>query len=117
MGAVKEGRKTAAFRIYISGGVTGIPDFKQIFKNAEDELLKEGLDVINPAIIDLPSSCGWEDYMHVTLAMLELADGIYMLKGWENSKGACAELKWAQDNNLEIYYESAKDLLLDAHAK
>jgi hypothetical protein len=38
--------------------------------------------------------------------MLECCDAIYMLDGWENSKGANIEYQYAKDNGLDICYES-----------
>lgn len=49
----------------------------------------------------------WYEY---DLTILESwADSIYMLKGWEKSKGATMELEKAKELGLKIYYEIGED--------
>ena len=36
-------------RVYISGGITDVPNFEENFQKAEDELRAAGYAVINPA--------------------------------------------------------------------
>lgn len=68
--------------IYISGGITNVPDFIENFENAENYFKYKGYDVINPARINsmLPTVCNHDDYMVVSIAMLSLCDTIYLLK-------------------------------------
>lgn len=68
-------------KIYISGGITGVPNFEEKFARAEKQLKDWGYEVINPTMVRLPESCNHADYMKVDLQLLDLADGIYMLKG------------------------------------
>ena len=104
------GRKT----IYISGKITGNPNYYKDFDNAEKYLNKlisknkiPYTSVINPAKVNstLPADFAWEDYMEVCYKLLELCDSIYMLHGWEESKGANRELVWAKNLGLEVKYE------------
>jgi hypothetical protein len=37
--------------------------------------------------------------------MIDICDGLYMLKDWESSKGAKAEKKYALEKNKKIFYE------------
>lgn len=92
-------------RIYVSGGITGVEDFKEKFAKAKEELEKQGYEVINPAIIELPKSCTWEDYMNICIPMLELADGIFMLNNWKKSSGACTEYGYAIGTDKIIMFE------------
>lgn len=94
-------------RIYISGAITGIPNFKEIFDKAEMELKAEypGAEIINPTMIVLPESCTHADYMRLDFMLLDLADSIYMLKGWDKSKGACMEYGYALAKDKIILFE------------
>lgn len=91
-------------RIYISGPITGVLDYKEKFARAEEKIKANHPDaeVINPTMIVLPESCKHEDYMKIDFMLLNLADAIYMLNGWELSKGAC----------MEYGYAIAKDLII-----
>ena len=92
-------------KIYVSGGITGVSNFKENFANAQIELEEKGYEVINPAIVELPKSCTCDDYMKVTLSMLDLADGIYMLSNWRESKGALVEYGYALAQGKNVLYE------------
>ena len=94
-------------RIYISGKVTGTDDYMSRFANAHMKLLAAGHEVINPAEIcsALPKDMKHSEYMSVCIPLLKLADGIYMLKGWEQSPGARTEYRRAKDRGKEIFYE------------
>lgn len=93
-------------RIYISGPMTGIKDYKSNFQKAETKLKKQGHEVINPAYIDyvLPNA-SYEDYMNVDMFLLGMCDTIYMLKGWEKSCGANRELGYAMAKDYNVLHE------------
>lgn len=94
-------------RIYISGGISGTNDFQSRFEEAETELKELGYSVVNPAKINalLPEDTTWEEYMKMSLCVLEMCDYIYMLKNWENSKGACMEMKKALESNITLLFQ------------
>lgn len=91
-------------RIYISGAITNVPHFKINFYEAEKKLKEEfpGSEVINPTMIVLPESCTHEDYMKIDFMLLDLCDAIYMMPGWDLSKGACMERGYAMAKDLNI---------------
>ena len=100
--------------IYISGAITHDPDYMNHFIKAETdiyfEVAKGNMDftsVINPAKVSLHLPIGFshDDYMHVCFAMLDMCQAIYMLNGWEYSKGGRMEHIYAKNLGLEIYYE------------
>lgn len=93
--------------IYISGGITGVTNYMWYFNKAEKKLEKMGyIQIINPAKVScaLPT-LSHSEYMTVCMALLSLCDMIYMLKGYEDSKGAIMELEYAKEHGYEVVYE------------
>lgn len=78
--------------VYISGPMTGIPDYnRDAFLAAEARLLELGHRVENPWRFGAVE--GWDhfDYMHRDIAALALCSAIHMLPGWWHSRGARKE--------------------------
>ncbi len=106
--------------IYISGPMTGYPNSnKEAFFKASTLLTKAGFVVLNPAIN--PDGLSYAEYMRIDMAMLDVCKFIYMLTGYEKSKGATAELAYAkslgyseiyQDHNI-ISHKGSSDLCTD----
>ena len=95
-----------AIKIYISGPMTGIKDYNYpAFNSAEKELKIMGYKTFNPARIKSDKDWTWQDYMRECIKALPDCDKIYMLKGWENSKGAKIERSIAKTLGIEIIYE------------
>lgn len=94
-------------RVYISGGITNVPNYMDNFTIAEISLKQRGYEVVNPAKINalLPTSCEYEDYMKMSICELSLCDTIYMLKGYQTSKGALRELEYAKEHDYKILLE------------
>jgi hypothetical protein len=91
-------------KIYIAGPMTGLPKFnKPAFNQKATELNNMGFIVLNPAV--LPDEMTWEEYMMICIPMLSVADSVYMLNGWERSKGASIEHSEALSSGKEIFYE------------
>lgn len=79
-------------KLYISGPMTGIPDFNApAFNAAAAELRAAGYDVINPADNGSDESKTWADYMRIDLRQLLDCDGMALLPGWSASRGARLE--------------------------
>ena len=83
-------------KLYLSGAITGTDDYIDRFSMAEKSLEAEHT-IINPAKVNaqLPSDTNYEDYMKMSFCMLDMCDGIYLLKGWEKSCGSNRELGYA----------------------
>lgn len=100
-------------KIYISGAITNNPNYKEDFERAEDYLQREypSAEIINPALVNsfLPKSTTHEQYMRMSFCMLDMADSIYMLSNYENSKGACMELGYALAKGKTILFERNKE--------
>lgn len=78
-------------RGYIAGPMTGYENFnREAFHKTEEVLKREGHTVLNPAV--LPDGLTQPHYMDICMAMLRCVDAVYMLKGWQQSAGAGAEL-------------------------
>lgn len=90
-------------KVYISGSITKDPDYKRHFNKAERFLKRQGYAVFNPCCI--PNIFSYDEFMNIDIAALECCDCVYMLKGWEKSKGANIELKKAKELNKIIYFE------------
>lgn len=92
-------------KVFISGKITGDPNYREKFANAEKELKEKGHIVMNPAIF--PEGFTWEEYMKITLAMLDACDTIYLLPDWPESRGAQAEFKHAIEQGKGIVKQAA----------
>jgi hypothetical protein len=114
--------------IYIAGPMRGRPEFNfPAFDRAADRLEAKGWSVFNPAERDRAHGfsevglTGHEplhelDNFDHRQAMAEdtffictEADAIYMLNGWQSSRGAVAERALAMALGLEVLYESEED--------
>lgn len=98
-------------KIYISGPITGIEDYRERFARAANRLISGGYEIVNPVEIgnDLslrldrePSYC---EYMDEDIKYLNKCDAIYLLFGWRDSKGAKMELRRALELDLKIMEE------------
>lgn len=91
--------------VFIAGPMTGYLNFNRDEFNSEAGILKDlGFTVLNPAI--LPDGLQHSEYLTITLAMLEVADSIFILNGWEKSEGANIEMKRARELGLIFMYQS-----------
>lgn len=100
-------------RIYIAGPMTGLQDlnrveFEKAFLTIRDKY--SGLvEIVNPRGVadylkwDQSTSLSW--IAGVLMPELVQCDAIYMLRGWEQSKGATAEHAVAKWIGLELIYQ------------
>lgn len=93
-------------KVYISGPITGTKDYLEKFEDIETALvlIHQGVEVINPAKVNanLPESTTWEEYMRMSLCMLSMCDGIYMMEGWQQSRGATLEYAYARGMGITV---------------
>ena len=107
-------------KIFISGKITGVKDYMARFEAAEKFLEAMGYEgnVINPAKVcdSLPKeTTEYEEYIDVTLTLLKQCDAVFMLDGWEESRGASLEWQYATTFGYEIFYE--KKILEEFYTK
>lgn len=53
----------------------------------------------------LPQETTYEEYMKISMCMLDMCNYIYMLKGWEKSCGANREYGYALASDKTIMFE------------
>lgn len=99
-------------RVYISGAIAhhDLTERKAAFGNAERFLVLKGFDPVNPFKNGLPDDAHWRKHMRADIALLLGCDCIYMLRGWELSKGAKLELDVASSCGLEVMFENQFNL-------
>lgn len=76
--------------IYIAGPITGVPEYWVPFEQAEDTIRAKGYIPLTPTRI--PWDISNDKAMKICLAMIEQADAVYFLPGWEESEGARLEM-------------------------
>lgn len=95
-------------RIFISGPITNTHDYMERFKKAEIKLTSQGYLPINPTKFSqhlLDAKLKWDEFMDVTIILLKQCKQIYMLKGWENSRGAIMEYRYAVEHKFLVILE------------
>lgn len=92
-------------RIYIAGPMTGLPELNfPAFNAAAAELRKRGAWVENPAEINAAGDITWEDAMRADIPRLMTCDSLYLLPGWQQSRGAAIEHDLAVALKMTITY-------------
>lgn len=90
-------------KIYIAGKITGEPNYKEKFDIAATSLEAQGHIVLNPA--ELPEGLRQADYMRICFAMIDTAHAVYLLKNWEDSRGATIERNYAAYTGKAVFTE------------
>ncbi len=92
--------------MYIAGPITGIPD-KNItaFTAATNLLLENGHIPICPLTLNEldPVEDNWLSQMKRDLKYLVDCDAVFLLPGWETSKGARLEVQVAKSLDIKVY--------------
>lgn len=102
--------------LYIAGPITGIDDYKARFDRADKALRSAGYEARNPAKCAAlrtplekakpysrfaagrrPPTPSWHDYMRQCLRTIAQVDGVALLDGWEDSRGASWEHRIATE--------------------
>lgn len=113
-------------KLYLAGPMTGIPGFNfPAFTQAAADLRARGYEVFNPAekdnelygegigesktgsVEEIKKTHGFDPRATIKVDVnwvIDNADVIALLPGWENSKGVAVELAAAKYLNLEIMY-------------
>lgn len=95
-------------KAYISGPMSNRPDFNYpAFFAAADQLREMGCEPLNPAEGVEDTSKHWTYYMRLAIRLLMDADEIWMLEGWEESRGAKLEKQIAEQLQMPVKYFNA----------
>jgi hypothetical protein len=92
-------------RIYIAGPMTGLPDWNvPAFSEAAEALRAGGYEPVNPAeAFGGDTSRTHQEYMREACRQLATCQGILLLEGWRESKGATFECCIAHVLGMEFY--------------
>lgn len=101
--------------VYISGKITGDDNYRTKFAMAEQRLIRDGYNVVNPVeradTLDMvhlykglePPT--WSEYMRKCLVAIIDVGAVYMLRDWQESRGARLEHYIASELGITIVYE------------
>lgn len=97
-------------KIYIAGPMTGIWDNNcPAFNQMEQKLQADGHATYNPArICEASPWLSYETVMKMDMLALEECDAIYLLPGWQQSKGATREYDEALRLGLVILMDKGE---------
>ena len=86
--------------VYLAGPIKGVKDYKKKFAAQEEKLSASGYKVLNPA--RLPLGMNNRAYMPICLQMIEQADIVAFMPGWEESEGCRLERDYAAYQGKEL---------------
>lgn len=93
-------------KIYISGKITGDPNFVEKFQKVEDLLISMNYEVINPVKLCQDIADNYKECMKRDIKILLECDSILMLNDWHLSSGSIVEFGIAKIIGLQIRFQS-----------
>jgi len=96
-------------KVFISQPMRGIPDEEILIARSDAFALIKSTnpeaELIDSFIVDeISSKHGGLKYLAKAIELLDEADAIWMLKGWENSRGCRIEHDCAKAYGIPVYY-------------
>lgn len=100
-------------KVYISGAIAhyDLDERRAAFDHAARYLSIKGYEPINPFENGISQEAHWKEHMRVDMGLLLTCDYIYMLRGWELSKGAKLELDVASSCGIQVLFEGQENLI------
>jgi hypothetical protein len=88
-------------KVFISGKMTGEPDYNRpLFNLVAEQITRNGDVALNPAIF--PDGLTYQEYMTLSTSMLKIADEMIQLPKWQHSRGAVYEHAFAIASGIKI---------------
>lgn len=93
--------------IYVAGKITGLSkeESDKKFEEAAKMLREQGHRVFIPTVLPAYDEVSHDDYLHICFSMIDICECVYMLKNWQQSKGAKKERLYATAKGKVILYE------------
>lgn len=89
-------------RIYIAGPVSGLQGLNRTaFDTARERLQSLGYTPLIPHWF-VPRDTTWKDAMRLSIETLVKCDGVALLDGWQESRGATLERDLAKQLGMEV---------------
>lgn len=94
-------------KVYISGAIAhhDLQERRNAFAEAERYLDLKGYEPVNPFRNGLPDWAHWREHLRADIRLLLDCEYIYMLRGWELSKGAKLELDVASSCGIKVLFQ------------
>ena len=96
-------------KVYIAGPMSGYEEFNFPAFNRAEELLRKSYGykhIVNPAKLHPTTDLPWAEFLKQDLRELIACDAVFLLKGWEKSRGATLEAFVAYTLGLRLYKNS-----------
>ena len=93
-------------KVYIAGPMSGYEEFNFPAFNRAEKLLRGVYGykhVVNPAKLHPTTDLPWAEFLKRDLRELTTCDAVFLLKGWEKSRGATLEAFVAYVLGLRLY--------------
>lgn len=104
-----ENKKT----VYIAGPITGVKNYWEAFETAEEMVESLGYIALTPS--RLPKGMTNAQYMHICLSMIDSADAVLFLPGWDRSPGARLERDYCVYTNKPHTFMKEYGPMLGGH--
>lgn len=95
--------------LYLAGPITAFEGHRQAFADAQARIKALGHNPINP--LDIYPGENWKLAMQADIPVMLRCEGIVMLQGWPQSKGAKLELSLAMELGLKVFLLVADELV------
>lgn len=97
---------------YLSGPMTGIPDYNYPAFDLATKILREsGIKIESPHELERPHAWDemepealWTHMMNLCFEQIDRCYGVIMLPGWPQSRGAKRELQICLERNMPVYF-------------